>query len=303
MTIPGYQEFMYPFLKILSDREEHRLQELYLLLAKEFSLSEEDIEKLLPSGNQRILHNRIGWARTYLSKAGLIQIVRRGVFQITDEGLKIVNDPSVHQIDNKFLMKYKSFQTFKQVNKDNNQPKSELSIPSETRTPNEILEQNYNTVKDEIKEELLEQIFNCSPAFFEKLVVQLLVALGYGGSLTDAGSAIGKSGDGGIDGIIKEDILGLDMIYLQAKRWRDSVSRPEIQKFAGSLDGKKARKGVFITTSVFTEGAKEYVRLIEKKIILIDGKMLTELMFNYNVGVTSENTFIIKRVDLDYFEE
>ncbi|OAZ58826.1 Mrr restriction system protein [Bacillus siamensis] len=303
MTIPGYQEFMYPFLKILSDEKEHRLQELYVKLAKELNLSEEDAEKLLPSGNQKVLHNRIGWVRTYLSKAGLIEIVRRGVFQITSEGLEIINDPSVVNIDNRFLMKYKSFQRFKQTGKDSNQQESEPSITLETRTPNEIIEQNYNAVKNEIKEELLNQIYKCSPAFFEKLVVELLVALGYGGSLTDAGTAIGRSGDGGIDGVIKEDILGLDMIYLQAKRWKDSVSRPEIQKFAGSLDGKKAKKGVFITTSVFTDGAKEYVKVIDKKIILIDGERLTDLMFNYNVGVSLENTFVIKRVDLDYFEE
>ncbi|MFT7821494.1 restriction endonuclease [Bacillus siamensis] len=303
LTIPGYQEFMYPFLKILSDEKEHRLQELYVKLAKELNLSEEDAEKLLPSGNQKVLHNRIGWVRTYLSKAGLIEIVRRGVFQITSEGLEIINDPSVVNIDNRFLMKYKSFQRFKQTGKDSNQQESEPSITLETRTPNEIIEQNYNAVKNEIKEELLNQIYKCSPAFFEKLVVELLVALGYGGSLTDAGTAIGRSGDGGIDGVIKEDILGLDMIYLQAKRWKDSVSRPEIQKFAGSLDGKKAKKGVFITTSVFTDGAKEYVKVIDKKIILIDGERLTDLMFNYNVGVSLENTFVIKRVDLDYFEE
>ncbi|MEC1108542.1 restriction endonuclease [Bacillus velezensis] len=303
MTIPGYQEFMYPFLKILSDKKEHRLQDLYVKLAEELNLSEEDAEKLLPSGNQKVLHNRIGWVRTYLSKAGLIDIVRRGVFQITSEGLEIINDPSVASIDNRFLMKYKSFQRFKQTGKDSNQQESEPSITSEPRTPNEIIEQNYNAVKNEIKEELLNQIYKCSPAFFEKLVVELLVALGYGGSLTDAGTAIGRSGDGGIDGVIKEDILGLDMIYLQAKRWKDSVSRPEIQKFAGSLDGKKAKKGVFITTSVFTDGAKEYVKVIDKKIILIDGERLTDLMFNYNVGVSLENTFVIKRVDLDYFEE
>lgn len=303
MTIPGYQEFMYPFLKILSDKKEHRLQELYVKLAKELNLSEEDAEKLLPSGNQKVLHNRIGWVRTYLSKAGLIDIVRRGVFQITSEGLEIINDPSVASIDNRFLMKYKSFQRFKQTGKDSNQQESEPSITSEPRTPNEIIEHNYNAVKNEIKEELLNQIYKCSPVFFEKLVVELLVALGYGGSLTDAGTAIGRSGDGGIDGVIKEDILGLDMIYLQAKRWKDSVSRPEIQKFAGSLDGKKAKKGVFITTSVFTDGAKEYVKVIDKKIILIDGERLTDLMFNYNVGVSLENTFVIKRVDLDYFEE
>ncbi|WP_330942436.1 MULTISPECIES: restriction endonuclease [Bacillus amyloliquefaciens group] len=303
MTIPGYQEFMYPFLKILSDKKEHRLQELYVKLAKELNLSEEDAEKLLPSGNQKVLHNRIGWVRTYLSKAGLIDIVRRGVFQITSEGLEIINDPSVASIDNRFLMKYKSFQRFKQTGKDSNQQESEPAVTSEPRTPNEIIEHNYNAVKNEIKEELLNQIYKCSPDFFEKLVVELLVALGYGGSLTDAGTAIGRSGDGGIDGVIKEDILGLDMIYLQAKRWKDSVSRPEIQKFAGSLDGKKAKKGVFITTSVFTDGAKEYVKVIDKKIILIDGERLTDLMFNYNVGVSLENTFVIKRVDLDYFEE
>ena len=300
MTIPGYQEFMYPFLKMLEDGQEHSLREAYIRLADEFSLTEEEREELLPSGKQRILHNRIGWTRTYLNKAGLLNTVRRGIFVITERGRQVLNDADIESINNAFLMQYEEFRAFK--NKGNSEPTPIAPSVVEEITPLEEIERNYRILKEEAKEDLLDKVKSGTPVFFERLVVELLVAMGYGGSMKDAGQAIGRSGDEGIDGIIKEDTLGLDMIYLQAKRWENTVTRPELQKFAGSLDGQRARKGVFITTSSFSEGAKDYVQMIDKKIILIDGEALTEYMFTYNIGVGHEETFVIKKVDEDYFE-
>ena len=268
-------------------------------MGNEFNLSEEEREELLPSGKQKILHNRIGWARTYLKKAGLLKIVRRGVFIITEAGLNVLEDPQVSSIDNAFLMKYEEFREFKNKEKI----VAPIVDPDDNSiTPLEKIEQSYAVLKDEIKEELLEKVKSGTPLFFERIVVELLVAMGYGGSMKDAGQAIGRSGDEGIDGIIKEDVLGLDMIYLQAKRWENTVTRPELQKFAGSLDGQRAKKGVFITTSNFSEGAKDYVNMIDKKIILIDGDALTDYMFAYNIGVSQEESFVIKKVDDDFFE-
>ncbi len=302
MAVPGYQDFMYPFLKKLEDKEEYRLQDLYTILANHFNLNEEDIAELLPSGKQTVLVNRVGWARTYLNKAGLIEVVRRAVFRITDEGLKVLKDPSINKINKKFLTNYPSFNAFI----SNSTDKIDLTIGNiEDKTPLELLDENYNILKSEIQDLLLDKILSCSPSFFERLIVDLIVSMGYGGSVKDAGRAIGKSGDEGIDGIIKEDILGLDMIYLQAKRWkRDStVSRPDIQTFVGSLVGKKSSKGIFITTTKFTQGAIDYANSIDKRVILIDGKQLTDLMFKYNIGVSNEEIFVTKKIDLDFFEE
>ncbi|WKA56976.1 restriction endonuclease [Planococcus shenhongbingii] len=301
MTIPGYQEFMYPFLKMLEDGQEHSLRESYNRLADEFNLTEQEREELLPSGKQRILHNRVGWTRTYLKKAGLLNTIRPGIFVITERGRKVLADPNVTSIDNAFLMQFQEFRLFK--NKGEDESNLVVSPVKNESTPLEEIERNYKVLKEEAKEDLLDKVMNGTPLFFEKLVVDLLVAMGYGGTMKDAGQAIGRSGDEGIDGIIKEDILGLDMIYLQAKRWENTVTRPELQKFSGSLDGKRARKGVFITTSTFSDGAKEYVQMIDKKIILIDGDALTEFMFTYNIGVSHEETFVIKKVDEDYFGE
>ncbi|QDX92209.1 restriction endonuclease [Brevibacillus laterosporus] len=303
MAVPGYQDFMYPFLKQLEDGKEYRLQDLYVLLANHFNLTDEDIAEKLPSGKQTLLVNRIGWARTYLNKAGLIKIVRRAVFKITEEGLKIIKDPALTRIDRKFLTKYESFNEFiKNTSSDKKTP--EVSIDGE-QTPLELIDYNYNVLKNELQELILEKILECSPAFFERLIVDLIVAMGYGGSVNDAGRAIGKTGDEGIDGIIKEDVLGLDMIYLQAKRWKvdSTVSRPAIQGFVGSLVGKKASKGIFITTAKFSKEARIYAESIDKRVILIDGQELTNLMFKYNVGVSDEEVYTTKKIDLDFFEE
>ncbi|WP_039042922.1 restriction endonuclease [Sporosarcina sp. ZBG7A] len=301
MTVPGYQDFMYPFLEILSDGEEHTLQEMYVKLADHFSLDDQARELMLPSGNQLVLHNRIGWARTYLKKGELIRTVRRATFVITDKGKIVLADPAIDRIDNNFLMKYETFRAFKNPADSPKDVKPPNNI--EEKTPRELLEDNYKLLKEETQDDLLAKVFECSPEFFERLVVKLFVAMGYGGSVEDAGKAMGKSGDEGIDGIIKEDPLGLDMIYVQAKRWKNTVHRPEIQKFVGSLEGFRAKKGIFITTSSFSTGAEEYIRYIDKKIILIDGSRLAELMFTYDVGVSHEQTYITKQIDLDFFDQ
>ncbi|PFJ96333.1 restriction endonuclease [Priestia megaterium] len=302
MAVPDYQSFMYPLLEVFKDGNEHTLQEAYIYLADYFNLTTEDKEEVLSSGKQFVYHNRIGWARTYLKKAGLIKSVKRATFVITDRGQELLNDPHITEINQTYLMRYEEFQEFK--NKKQTENNSVLDeYDKRNLTPQELLDQGYKEIQKQISDEILEHVKGCTPEFFEKLVVELLVAMGYGGSIEDAGKAIGKSGDEGIDGIIKEDVLGLDMIYVQAKRWENVVGRPEIQKFAGSLEGQRARKGVFITTSDFTQGAKEYVNLIEKKIILINGNDLAGYMFKYNIGVLKITEYILKKVDIDYFEE
>ncbi|MHC5534748.1 restriction endonuclease [Priestia megaterium] len=302
MPVPDYQSIMYPLLELFRDGNEHTLQEAYIYLADYFDLTTEDKEEVLPSGKQLVYHNRIGWARTYLKKAGLIKSVKKATFVITDRGQELLKDSGVTELNQNYLMKYEEFKEFKNKKQNKNNTVLEEYDKSDL-TPQEMLDHGYKEIQQQISDELLERVKGCTPEFFEKLVVELLVTMGYGGSIEDAGKAIGKSGDEGIDGIIKEDVLGLDMIYVQAKRWENVVGRPEIQKFAGSLEGQRASKGVFITTSEFTQGAKEYVNLIQKKIILINGNDLAAYMFKYNVGVSKIAEYILKKVDIDYFQE
>lgn len=293
---------MLPLLHFAEDRNEHSLHEAVAYLAKKFSLSETDLQELLPSGKQTIFINRVGWARTYLSKAGLLTPTKRGFFHISNRGVEILSQ-NLSRVDNKILRQFPEFNEF-QNRKNEKQKKTEIEIQEDNnKTPEESLETAYQTIRSALANEILEKVKSCSPLFFERLVVELLVAMGYGGTLQDAGKAVGKSGDGGIDGIIKEDRLGLDVIYLQAKRWEGNVSSPELQKFAGALLGNQARKGVFITTSDFTKQAKDYVKTISSNIILINGEELAELMIDYNVGVSVATTYEIKKIDSDYFSE
>ena len=299
MPIPDYQTIMLPLLKSASDGKEHSVREATLVLANSFNLTEEEKNELLPSGKQTTFNNRIGWARTYLSKAGLLKSTKRGFYQITDSGVSaIANNPQ--RIDLECLKQYQEFTEFMNIKSENiiisEKPQADL-------TPEESLEASYQTLRNELASELLQIIKKCSPAFFERLVVDMLVSMGYGGSRKEAGQALGKSGDEGIDGVIREDKLGLDTIYLQAKRWDGVVGRPEIQKFAGALQGQRANKGVFITTSSFTKEATAYVSNIGSKIILIDGQQLTEFMMDYNVGITPISSYEIKKIDSDYFIE
>jgi restriction system protein len=298
MAIPDYQSIMLPLLKLAGDGKEHSLRETIETLSDEFDLSDEERRELLPSGRQPTFDNRVGWARTYLKKAGLLESTRRGYFRIAERGRSVLEkQPS--EIDTAYLRQYPEFvefQTPKQ--KDTGTPRPE---PDDSATPEEEIEAAYKTLRESLVAELLETVKSCSPAFFEQLVVDLLVKMGYGGTRKDAGQAIGKSGDGGIDGIIKEDRLGLDIVYIQAKKWENNVSRPEIQKFAGALQGQRARKGVFITTSGFSSAARDYVSRIDSNIVLIDGETMAQLMLDFNIGVTGVATYELKRVDSDYF--
>jgi restriction system protein len=300
MPIPDYQTTMLPFLRFAGDKVEHPLREGIEALANEFKLTEQERQELLPSGQQEVFTNRVGWARTYLKKAGLIQTPRRGFFKITDRGLDVLKQKPAH-INAKFLTQFEEFRAFQALKRepsDNGADEIE-----QQRTPQEALEQAYQSLRSELAAEILSQIKQSPPSLFERLVVELVVKMGYGGSRKDAGQAIGKSGDEGIDGIIKEDRLGLDIIYLQAKRWEATVGRPEIQKFAGALQGQRARKGIFITTSNFSRDAEEYAAKIESKIILIDGEQLAQLLIDHNIGVTPVSNFEIKKIDSDYFTE
>ena len=300
MPIPDYQAIMLPLLKFAGDKQEHSLREAVNILANQFRLTEEEKNELLPSGGEGRFYNRVSWARTYLKKAELLNYPRRGFFTITPRGIQLLSD-NPKDINAKFLEKYDEFIQFIEIKNEKN-----IEKPSEKEileTPEEILEAAHQKLQDNLSLEILENIKKCSPYFFESLVVDLLVSMGYGGSRKEAGQALRRSRDEGIDGIIKEDRLGLDIIYLQAKRWENIVGRPEIQKFAGALQGQRARKGIFITTSDFTKDAIEYVSKIDTKIILLNGNRLTELMIEHNVGVTPIAKYEVKRIDSDYFTE
>lgn len=304
MAIPTYEECMLPLMKIAEDGKEHLFREATDALINQFNLTEKEKQELLPSGSAFVINNRIGWARTYLTKAGLLLKTKRGYFRISEEGKKLLQKEPAF-INTKMLKEYDAFNEFQTTketdNSENN--KTEHSI-EQSITPHELLESGYLSIKNELADELLSTIKNISPSKFEKLVIDLLVKMGYGGSIKEAATVVGKSGDEGIDGIIKEDKLGLDVIYIQAKKWDSgTIGRPEIQKFAGALLGKKAKKGIFITTSTFTNEAKKYVTDIDAKIILLDGKQLTELMIENNLGVSTQDVYTIKRIDSDYFEE
>ncbi len=300
MAIPGYQSFLLPLMNILSDQQKHTLRDLFDTLGDQFQLTEAERSELLPSGKQAKFENRIGWAATHLKKAGLLEKPGRGKLQITQRGLDVLKDKPT-TIDSKFLQQFSEYLEFLGLPAQGNEAHN-VVIEESVQTPEEILESSYQTLKDELAMELLQRLKTNSPQFFEQVVVDLLVAMGYGGSQKEAGQAIGKSGDGGIDGIINEDKLGLDIIYVQAKRWEGTVGRPTVQAFAGTLEGVRARKGVMITTSEFSKDARDYVTRIEKKIVLIDGQLLTDLMIEHNVGVTEQQRFVIKRIDSDYFD-
>ena len=279
MAIPDYQTIMLPLLKFAGDNQEHSLREAVDYLADEFELSEEELKEMLPSGAQRLFNNRVAWALTYIRKAGLVESPKRGIFKITDRGQQVLSK-GLEKIDNKFLIQFPEFVEFKSIKKKPTKKNVITTKEIDDTNPEETLETAYQELHDELASELLQTIKQCPPDFFERLVIDVLIKMGYGGSRKEAGQAIGKVSDGGIDGIIKEDKLGLDIIYIQAKRWEGIVGRPEIQKFAGALQGQRARKGIFITTSNFTKDALNYVENIDSKIILIDGQRLAELMID-----------------------
>lgn len=301
MTIPDYQSLMLPLLTLAADREEHSIREAREHLAATLGLTGDERAELLPSGRQPVFDNRVAWAKTYLQQAGLLNGTRRAHFEITDRGRQVLAEGPA-TIDTKLLDRFPEFVEFRTPGKKNGEGETGGSEEScETATPEEMLESAHQQIRGDLAADLLKRIKAAPPSFFEHLVVELLVRMGYGGSRKEAGKALGKSGDEGIDGIINEDRLGLDTIYLQAKRWEGTVGRPEIQKFVGALHGKRARKGVFITTSTYSGEARDYVVHIDPRVVLIDGGELAELMIDFGLGVTTTATYEVKRVDSDYF--
>ena len=305
--IPDYQTLMLPLLRLVNEKREFSVQECIDSLAKTFNLSEEEFNEWLPSKKQKIFYNRVYWAKAHLKMAGTLENTKRGFFKITDRGIKILLDNPV-QINVKYLMS--KFSDYSKMiggfRKDKKEEEPDSVIETDiqiSKTPEELIESGYINIRNSLEQELLSKLKSVNPYFFEKIVVELLVKMGYGGSIQDAGRAIGKSGDEGIDGIIKEDKLGLDVIYIQAKRWEGIVGRPEVQKFVGALAGQRAKKGVFITTSNFTKEAIQYALQMDTKIVLIDGEKLSQYMIDYNLGVSVQNIYEIKKIDSDYFEE
>lgn len=300
--IPTFEEFLYPFLLILKEGELSN-KEVKKKLIAHFKITDAEAALTTKGGNTTQVADRIGWCRQYFRRALFIEIPKRGIWKLTDRGREYLNNHSSLTIND--LLKYKEFADYAGSTpkpKTTTTP-SAPSIASLGITPTEALEEAYTSINDSLSDELLSMIMNLSPSFFEKLVVDLLVAMGYGGDYQDAAEVTQQSKDGGVDGIIKEDKLGLDKIYIQAKRWTNVVGKPVIQQFAGALDGVKASKGVFISTSCYSKDAKKYVDSLSKKIVLIDGKELTSLMIEYNLGVSVKKAYVVKRIDLDYFEE
>lgn len=304
--IPDFQTIMLPLLKQICDGKDYKLDIVVDLLAKEFKITDEERKELLPSGQTFVFGSRVSWARTYMKKAGLIDTPKRGYLKITDNGLKVLSQKPT-EINIAYLKQFPEFIEWQNIRKEsvpNSRDTETIQLESiSSQPPEELLDYSYNQLKEELALELIGRIKDCSPGFFERLVVDLLIKMGYGGSRKEAGKVIGKSGDGGIDGIINEDKLGLDSIYIQAKKWEGVVGRPEIHKFIGALAGQGAKKGIFITTSYFTKEANDYQPKNDTKIVLIDGKKLADLMIEYGVGVATKFNYEVKKMDSDYFEE
>lgn len=302
MPTPDFQSLMRPLLQFAADGQPHTVRECLDHLAKQFGLSELERTELLPSGTQEVFTNRVAWAKTHLRMAGLIEAPSRGVFQITKRGQDLLRETN-DRIDLRVLRQQPGYLEAREAKKDNGKRKIDEDPQNDQQTPEEQIEAASIAVRNSLGEDILAKMKAASPSFFERLVVELLVRMGYGGTRKDAGKAIGRSGDEGIDGIIKEDRLGLDVIYIQAKKWEATVGRPEIQKFAGALQGVRAKKGIFITTSDFSKEAQEYASRIDSKIVLIDGEHLWNLMIDFGLGVSTVATYEIKKVDNDYFDE
>lgn len=303
MAIPDFQSLMLPALRFVASKPgEIPVREVSNALAKEFELTEEELNRQIPSGRAPQFYNRVQWAITHLRKAALFSTPKRACVSITPRGREVLAK-KLARVDLRLLGGFPEYQAFR--TKRATEGKDEEPKAVDEATPLEALENGYQSLRAALATDLLERIKGCSPAFFERLVIELLVKMGYGGSRADAGKALGRSGDGGVDGIIKEDRLGLDAIYTQAKRWTDKpVGRPEVQQFQGALSGHGAVKGIFITTSQFTKEAADYAAsLRNSKIVLIDGEELAELMIEHGIGVATAATYEVKRIDSDYFSE
>lgn len=301
--IPDYQSLMLPVLRA-ADHGEVRIGDVIERLAAVLGLGEAALSALLPSGRQTVFANRVHWAKTYLAKAGLVEATRRGHFRLTPRGAEVLQAVP-ERIDNHFLSRFEEFRTF--TNRTT-QPDTEAAIPvdaeSSQATPDELMRAAHRQIEVGLAEELLDRVRTAPPDFFERLVVGLLLAMGYGGSAADAGRALGRSGDDGVDGVIDQDALGLDRVYIQAKRYavNNSVGPGAIRDFFGSLDRHKAAKGLFVTTSTFTVSARETAEYLSKRIVLIDGEQLARLMIRHNVGCRIEEVLHVKKIDEDFFE-
>ncbi|MAO14472.1 restriction endonuclease [Marinobacter vinifirmus] len=303
MAIPDFQSVMRPVLLAVSDGAAKSLGDVREAVKDHFGLSEQERKELLPSGNQTVINNRVGWARTYLNKAGLLTIPERGMVQITERGQNALQQ-GPDRISVAWLKQFPEFHDFHSHKSKPAPNKSEDEEESlEEATPDEQLASAHQSLMASLADEVLDSIRQASPAFFEKLVVDLMISMGYGGSRREAGQATQSTNDDGIDGIIKEDKLGLDTIYLQAKRWSNTVHRPEIDKFIGALTRQRARKGVFLTTSDFSAGARDAAAGLDMKVVLIDGRELAQLMIENNLGVNVKEVYEVKQVDTDYFVE
>jgi restriction system protein len=302
VAIPDFQTIMRPMLKLASDGKEHSLGDARGQLADRFKRTDEERKVLLPSGRQAIFVNRVAWAKVYLQRAGLLDTPQRGHFKISDRGRKALQEVP-DRITISYLDQFPEFVEFRSVPKKKEITPLTITDDEDGHTPEEMLETAHLRLRGGLASELISGVKKCSPQFFERLVVELLLKMGYGGSREEAGEAIGSSGDEGIEGVINEDRLGLDTIYLQAKRWEGTVGRPEIQKFVGALHGKRAKKGVFITTGAYSTAATEYIKNIEPRVVLIDGQQLSELMIDFNIGVDPMTSYDIKKIVADYFDE
>jgi restriction system protein len=301
MSVPGFQKTLLPILKYVSDGQPHRPADTHAHVLTQFDLSEADLNDRLPNGRTRLM-DRVLWAITYLRKSGLIESVSWGVFRITERGKALLAEKPT-TLGLKDLERYPEYLEFR--NRSRTEGKAaETEVTNSQVTPEEELQKTFAAIRARLEVDLLDALKTTSPTYFEKVVVNLLVAMGYGGSVEDAGSTTKRTGDDGVDGVIKEDRLGLDVIHIQAKRWTtNTVGRPDIQNFAGSLEGQRGRKGVFITTSSFSNDAREYVSRIEKKIILIDGQELARLCVDFGIGVTDDTSYVVKKIDKDFFDE
>ncbi len=303
MAVPDFQSLLMPLLRLSGDGLEHAFKDAVEAIAVEFRLTPEERHELLPSSSRTTLfYNRLAWAKTHMTMAGLLQAPRRGVFCITQRGRDLLGR-QLARIDLKTLQQFPEYERARRGDVQASAENVVQVVTASELTPEEAIERAHLSLRNDLSRELLEFIMQCSPAFFELLIIKLMIKMGYGGSREEVGKAVGRSGDGGIDGVINEDRLGLDAIYLQAKRWSNVVGRPEIQQFVGALAGQRANKGVFIATSRFTQDAKDYAANSQYKVVLIDGERLADLMIEHDLGVSVAATYQLKRIDSDFFSE
>ncbi|HVP01945.1 MAG TPA: restriction endonuclease [Solirubrobacteraceae bacterium] len=307
MAVPDFQTLMRPILVQLEDGQPRAIGDVRAALAREFNLSDEDLAEELPSGRAKTFNNRVGWATTYLYRCGLLTRPKRSVYRLTDRGRQVLAD-NPERVDVTVLSQFQELEEFLSTRKLGEEQRTgspaqqSFTADAAVITPEELIDRAYREMRSALAAELLDQVGGQGPDFFETLVLDVLQAMGYGGSRHDAAQRLGASGDGGVDGVIREDRLGLDQIYIQAKHWAAPVGRPEIQKFFGALHGQRATKGVFITTSTFSREARDYANDVTPRVILIDGRELADLMIDFGVGVTPRQIYTLARIDIDYFE-